>query len=183
VAHAAADAPLLLAQALMELAPRRAALARPATDAAYAAQSAPMWDWYARLRPHLFRHGDDLVRDSLALALLLRGGDLDLYIATNPGEAAYGIAHGMLPRTARASVPEAGPAGDSAFLMLLRDAWHPEAAMLLADFLLSPEAQAHAENPAFLGCPTVLASDRLPPAPHPTWLARVTADWSRRVTR
>jgi putative thiamine transport system substrate-binding protein len=80
--------------------------------------------------------------------------------------------------------------------------------MLLADFLLSPEAQAHDMDPRIAGSPTVLALEKLSPAdrkkfddlprplasltdaelgrplpePHPSWMTRITAEWERRVT-
>ncbi len=78
----------------------------------------------------------------------------------------------------------------------------------MSPFLLSPEAQAHAADPRFLGSPTVLALDKLTPAdrarfddvpklpglltaaelgktlpePHPSWMTRVAAEWEKRVT-
>lgn len=78
--------------------------------------------------------------------------------------------------------------------------------MVVANFLLSPEAQARAQDPAILGYGTVLnmdaleASDRavfegldlgvatLTPAqlgtalpePHPSWMTRIEADWITR---
>jgi putative thiamine transport system substrate-binding protein len=78
--------------------------------------------------------------------------------------------------------------------------------MVLANFLMSPEAQARKQDPAIWGDPTVLAVGRLPPAgrerfsslrlgvatlspealgptlpePHPSWVGRVEREWARR---
>ena len=78
--------------------------------------------------------------------------------------------------------------------------------MVVADFLLSPEAQARKQNPAIWGDFTVLAVDRLDPAdrerfrslplgaatlpperlgpafpePHPSWTLRLEQEWQRR---
>lgn len=78
--------------------------------------------------------------------------------------------------------------------------------MVLADFLMSPEAQAHAQDPNVLGYGTVLNmaalsdEDRarfdaldlgiatLTPAqlgrvqdePHPSWMTRIAEDWQSR---
>jgi putative thiamine transport system substrate-binding protein len=79
-------------------------------------------------------------------------------------------------------------------------------AMVLANFLMSPEAQARKQDPEVWGDPTVLALDRLPPderarfdtldlgvatlppealgptlpEPHPSWVERVEHEWARR---
>ena len=78
--------------------------------------------------------------------------------------------------------------------------------MVVANFLLSPEAQARALDPANLGYGTVLAVDELAPEdqaifeaidlgvatlapdelgpvlpePHPSWMERIEEDWIRR---
>ena len=79
-------------------------------------------------------------------------------------------------------------------------------ALVLADFLLSPEAQARKQAPEVWGNGTVLALDTLGPSdrarfdaldlgvatlppeelgaalpePHPTWMVRLEEDWVRR---
>ena len=81
--------------------------------------------------------------------------------------------------------------------------------MVVADFLMSPEAQAQKQNPEVWGDDTVLALDRLtdearalfeavprgpatlaPDAlgpvllePHPTWMTALEDDWRRRYLR
>jgi putative thiamine transport system substrate-binding protein len=78
--------------------------------------------------------------------------------------------------------------------------------MVLANFLMSPEAQARKQDPAVWGDPTVLAIDKLPaedrarfaaldlgvatlppeklgetlPEPHPSWVGRIEHEWARR---
>ena len=78
--------------------------------------------------------------------------------------------------------------------------------MVLADFLMSPEAQAHKQDPNVWGSFTVLDVNALPAAdkaafdvldlgvatlspaelgatqlePHPTWVAALEAEWARR---
>ena len=196
-----------LKQALVELAPDRAALAHPATGAPYAAATAPLWSWYTALRPHLWHGGRDFPASGPAQTTLFSDSEIDLYISFNPAEAATGIANGVLPPTARAYVLDGGTLANCSFVAIPYDAAHREAAMLLADFLLSPEAQAHAADPRMLGSPTVLdlarltqadrarfAAPNLPgmltsaelgaplPEPHPSWMTRVSAEWERRVT-
>ncbi len=198
-----------LKQALLELAADAAALRRPADDAAYIAATAPLWTWYDATRPNLWHGGRDFPASGPAQASLFGDGEIDLYPSFDPAEAAGGIARGTLPATARAYVLDGGTLGNCSFVAIPFNAAHRDAALLLADFLLSPEAQAYAADPRQLGSPTVLALGRLPPAdrarfeapphppglltaaelgaprqePHPSWMTRLAADWERRVLR
>jgi putative thiamine transport system substrate-binding protein len=197
-----------LKQALVELAPDRDALYRPATGAAFDAAAAPLFAWYDALRPSLWRQGRQFPETGAAQRTLLNDGELDLMLSFNPAEAAVGIAQDLLPRTARAYVLEGGTIGNASFLSVPFNAGNAAAALVTADFLLSPEAQAHAFDPRVLGAPTVLDVARLPPAdrarfdaipdlpgllrpdqlgraipePHPSWMDRVTAAWERRIS-
>jgi putative thiamine transport system substrate-binding protein len=198
-----------LKQALFELAPDTSLLARPAADAAYEAASAPLWAWYEALRPHLWRRGAQFPESGPAVRTLLNDGEIDLMISFNPAEAAVSIANDLLPRTARATGLAGGTIANTSFVAIPFNAANPEAAMAVADFLLSAEAQARMSDPRHLGNPTVLDVERLPPdarrhfrelpaipgmpsaaelgralpEPHPTWMTRLTADWERRVLR
>ena len=197
-----------LTQALMEMAPDRSVLQRPATDATFGAATAAMWTWYTALRPHLWRHGRVFPDSAAAQRTLMCDGEIDIMVSLNPAEAATSIANGTLPDTTRDYVPDGGTIGHCSFNAIPCNATHKAAAMLTADFLLSPEAQAHAMDARYLGSPTVLALDRLSPGdralfdreaggsgsqsavspqrllpqPHPSWMIRVAMEWERRAT-
>ncbi len=198
-----------LKQALIELAPDPAVLQRAVDDAGHAAATTPLWRWYDAMRPNFWHGGKDFPASGPAQANLFGDGEIDLYPSFDPAEAATGIARGTLPATSRAYVLDGGTLGNCSFMAIPFNAAHRDAALLLADFLLSPEAQARAADPRQLGSPTVLALARLSPAdrarfdalphppglltaaelgvprqePHPTWMTRLAADWERRVLR
>lgn len=194
-----------LKQALLELAADRAALAHPA-GANFAAITAPLWTWYAALRPALWRRGTNFPEGEPALRALLNDGEIDIMISFNPAEATASIASGRLPPTVRSFVLDGGTIGNCSFNAIPFNAANPEAAMVLADFLLSPAAQARSADPDRLGSPTVLDLGKLAPAdrarftsgpprpallsdaelgpalpePHPGWMTRLTEEWERR---
>ena len=194
-----------LKQALVEFAPNRTALERPAGEA-FAATTAPLWDWYAALRPHLWRRGTAFPDSGPAQRALLNDGEIDIMISFNPAEAAVAVATGTLPDTVRTSGLDGGTIGNCSFNAIPFNAANKAAALVLADFLLSPEAQAQAADPRVLGSPTVLALDRLAPAerarfdalprnpalpepaelgtalaePHPSWMTGLVDEWERR---
>jgi len=198
-----------LKQALIELAPDPAALARPVTEASFAPAATALFAWYDALRPNLWRRGQHFPESGPAQRPLMLDGEIDIFVSFNPAEAAIAIANGQLPPTARPFVLAGGTLGNASFLGIPFNAAQPAAAMLVADFLLSAEAQAHAADPRNLGAPTVLDLAALPPAdrarftalprspailepealgraleePHPSWMTRLTAAWEARSLR
>ena len=198
-----------LKQAMYELAPDPAVLQRPATDQSFAATAAPLWAWYERLRPALWRQGRQFPESGSAQRQLLADGEIDISISFSPSEASTSIASGHLPGSVRTFVLERGTIGNASFVAIPFNAAHRDGALVVANFLLSPEAQAHAQDPRALGATTVLDLARLDPAdrqrfvdlprgaatlspaelgrpllePHPSWMTRLTADWERRYAR
>lgn len=196
-----------LKQALVALAPDPEVLQRPATDDVYAETVAPLWDWYEDLRPHLWRGGTEFPENGPALNQLLADGEIDIAITFNPAEAASGALTGRLPDTTRVYFLEDGTIGNTSFVAIPFNAAHREGAMVVANFLMSPQAQARAQDPAHLGASTVLDLSRLPaeeraafdlgathpampdpeefvrvlPEPHASWMTRLVEDWERRI--
>ena len=195
-----------LKQALYELTADKAALARPAADADFAAATAPLWTWLDAAHPHLWRGGAEFPRNGQQQRQLLDDGEVDLSLSFNPGEASSAIAQGLLPDTVRTYVLDGGTIGNTHFVAIPYNAEAKAGAMVVADFLLSPEAQLRKEDPARWGDPTVLAMDKLDPAdraafaalprgpatlspselgatlpePHSTWMTRIEQEWQRR---
>jgi putative thiamine transport system substrate-binding protein len=195
-----------LKQALVELAPDPAVLAARADDPAYATATAPLWDFLDRLTPHLWRGGRAYPANGEALKPLMADGEIDLAISFSPGAASAAIAAGELPATVRSYVLDGGTIGNASFLAIPFNASAKAGAMVVANFLMSPEAQLRMQDPAHLGWGTVLAMDRLAPEdaaafaaldlgpatlspaelgpalpePHPSWMTRVAADWTAR---
>jgi putative thiamine transport system substrate-binding protein len=198
-----------LKQALYELAPDPAVLQRPADDATFATVTSPLWAWYDQLKPLLWRGGKEFPESGPAARALLNDGDIDLSISFNPAEAAVSAASGLLPETARVYTMDHGTIGNTSFVAIPYNAAHKEAAMVVANFLLDPVAQAHAQDLSGMGNVTVLDLAKLSPEdrkrfadlpkspamptneelgpillePHPSWMTRITGEWERRYVR
>lgn len=200
-----------LKQALVELTADPAALAAPVTDATYTAVTAPLWAYLDALTPYLWRAGQAYPATAPSLIQMMADGEIDIAFNFNPNEASNAIANFQLPDTVRSFVMEGGTLGNASFLAIPYNANAAAGAMVFADFLLSPEAQARMQDPSVWGSGTVLAMDRLTPddrarfealdlgvatlspdelgdplpEPHPSWVARLEADWTVRygVTR
>ena len=197
-----------LKHVLIELTPNPDALQRPVEEADFAAVTAPLWDWLEAAEPHLWRRGEGYPASGPALHQLLDDGEVDISMAFNPAEASAAIEAGRLPETVRTFILEDGTIGNTHFVAIPFNAAHVEGAMVVANFLMSPEAQAEKQDPAVWGDFTVLdvASlepadrerfDRLPrgiatlppealtpvrPEPHPSWMTEIEAEWLRRFS-
>jgi putative thiamine transport system substrate-binding protein len=197
-----------LKQAAMELAGDPALLQQPVTDATFAAVTAPLWAYLDRLHPVLWRQGRAWPTGYPQLRQMMDDGEIDIAFAFNPAEAASAISQGLLPPTTRAYVFDGGTIANTHFVAIPFNATATEAALVVADFLLSPEAQARKADPAVWGDPTVLDVARLPaadqarfaaarqaampsfddlrrvlPEPHPSWMVRIADEWRRRYAR
>jgi putative thiamine transport system substrate-binding protein len=196
-------------QALYELAPDPAALQKPATDDNFGSVTGPMWAWYDALRPHLWRQGRQFPDNGPAQRQLMNDGEIDMMIAFNPSEAAVAVTAGLLPDSVRTFTFAKGTIGNTSFVAIPYNAANKEGAMVVANFLLEPATQAHAQDIRQMGNFTVLDVDRLAPAdrarfaglprhpalptaaelgttllePHPSWMTRITAEWERRYSK
>jgi putative thiamine transport system substrate-binding protein len=197
-----------LKHVLIELTPDRDALQRPVEEADFAAVTAPLWDWLKGVEPHLWRQGEGYPASGPALHQLLDDGEVDFSMAFNPAEASAAIEAGRLPETVRTFILADGTIGNTHFVAIPFNAAHKAGAMVVADFLMSPEAQARKQDPTVWGDFTVLdvagleaadraRFDRLPrgiatlpiealtpvrPEPHPSWMTEIEAEWLRRFS-
>ncbi len=195
-----------LKQMLVEVIDNAGDLAQPATDDNYDVVTAPLWDYLAELTPVLWREGRAYPPSGTRQIQLMNDGELDLAISFSPGAASTAIANYELPDTVRTFVLDKGTIGNASYVAIPYNSSAKEGAMVLANFLLSPEAQANAQDPNVLGYGTVLDVSGLPvedkmrfesldlgiatlsPAelglaqaePHPSWMTRIADDWQKR---
>ncbi|PZA00508.1 ABC transporter substrate-binding protein [Gammaproteobacteria bacterium 2W06] len=198
-----------LKQALIELTPDPAVLQAPVEEADFATATAPLWGWYDAIQPHLWRGGETYPANESEQQRLLNDGAVDIGLSFDPASTAAAIKQGLLPPTARVLIPEAGSIGNVSFVAIPYNARHTAGARVVANFLLSPRAQAHMQNIEVLGAFSVLDFDRLSaeqrarfealpdapalpsrealgrtlPEPHPSWMTRLIETWAQRYTR
>lgn len=186
--------------------PDPARLQRPVEEAEFDASTEGVWVRLDRLRPHLWRGGRAYPATGQALHQLLDDGEVDFSMAFNPAEASSLILAGRLPATVRSFVFAEGTIANTHFLAIPFNAAHREGALVTAEFLLSPEAQARKQDVAVWGDPTVLDLAALTPAdrarferlelgpatlppdqlgkalpePHPSWMVLLERRWTQR---
>ncbi|MGF1560946.1 MAG: ABC transporter substrate-binding protein, partial [Geminicoccaceae bacterium] len=183
-----------------------AVLQQPATDETFAKLTEAMWPMLEAVQPALWRSGQAYPASGPAMHQLLADGEIDVSMAFNPVEASRAIADGILPDTVRTFILEDGTIANSHFVAIPYNAAHKAGALVVANYLLSPEAQAEKLKPEVWGDGTVLdlralsAEQRalfeaiprgiatLPPEaleprllePHPSWMTRIEEVWQER---
>ncbi|MDT8428311.1 MAG: ABC transporter substrate-binding protein [Pseudomonadales bacterium] len=196
-----------LKQAALELATTPAALYQPVTEADFEQVTAPLWEFLDRLHPHLLRSGRSFPASGAELRRYMSDGEIALAFSFNPAEAMLAIKNGELPPSVRSYVLSGGTLANVSFLAIPFNARSKAAAMAVANFLLSPEAQARAQDPDFLGSTAVIALSQLNPAqrqlfnfqrhpalpaaeelqrqlqePHPSWMPALEQAWLQRYS-
>jgi putative spermidine/putrescine transport system substrate-binding protein len=93
------------------------------------------------LAPYLWRQGKTYPESPIRLEQLLADGEVDFAISYHPAEASKMIHDGLYPDTVRTFVFKEGTIANTHFVAIPFNAAHKEGAMVVANFLLSPEAQ------------------------------------------
>lgn len=172
----------------------------------YDAVTAPLWSFMDALTPLLWRQGRAYPETGPRQFQLINDGEIDLAFSFSPGEASTAIANFQLPDTVRTYVLDGGTLGNASFVAIPYNSSAREGAMVVADILLSPQAQLRAQMPDILGYGTVLDMTKLDPAdraafdaldlgiatltpaelgqvlpePHPGWATRIAEEWVAR---
>jgi putative thiamine transport system substrate-binding protein len=190
-------------QALIEHAPDTSALSRPVTPEALATQAAPLWRFLDALHPHLWRGGKQFPNNAGAMTQMMADGELLASITFNPNTAANEIAAKRLPASVSSWQFAKGTIGNTHFVAIPFNAPSKAGAQVVANFLLSPLAQARKADIDVWGDPTVLDTARLPanerarfqsalrpgqlrqsaptlPEPHASWVEAIEKEWTRR---
>ena len=192
-----------LKQLLLDLNPERSALYRPVTPAAFAQAAAPLWRTLDALHPQLWRAGRQFPLNAEAMRQMLADGELLLALTFNPNDVANEIAAKRLPASIVSYQFESGTIGNTHFVAIPVNASASDGAQVVANFLLSPEAQARKADIGVWGDPTVLALERLSPTdrarfaaqplpgqvarsapalpePHGSWVEPLEREWLKR---
>jgi putative thiamine transport system substrate-binding protein len=195
-----------LKQTLMELVADRSVLERPPSHFEFSRITGPLWSYLDELHPLLWRRGQAFPANSAELRQLLADREIDVAFSFNPSEASLAIARNELPKSVRSYVLEGGTIGNANFLAIPFNATAKEGAMVTANFLLSPEAQAKKQDPSVWGGLSVLSIAKLTqadkklfeqlkpgiatmpfaelgpalPEPHPEWMTGITEMWLQR---
>ncbi len=115
------------------------------------------------LRPALWRGGSTYPESPVRMDTLFADGELDFSFSYHQGDASRKILDGLFPETVRTFVFDEGTIANTHFVAIPYNAADTAAAMVVADFLLSPEAQLEKARPEVWGDFPALSQRKLPP--------------------
>jgi putative spermidine/putrescine transport system substrate-binding protein len=125
-------------------------------------KTAPLvWDWLNDIQPFLWQKGRTYPRDSAFLDTLFARGEVALGMSYHPSHAQNMIIEGSYPDTVRTFILKDGSIFNTHFTAIPFNAPNKAGAMVLADFLVSVDAQVSKFNPENWGDFPVLDLDRL----------------------
>lgn len=130
-----------------------------------------LFTWLETLTPHFWRGGEAYPLGVADVHRLFANGEVDFSMSNNQNDVIAKVRQGVLPASSRPLLLEDGTIANAHYLGIPANARNPAGAMVVADFLLSPEAQYQKQRPEVWADGTVLDIRRLPPE----WRARFAA--------
>ena len=184
----------------------KAQLNLPATEQNTEMVLAPLWAFLDDLHPSLWRKGEQFVQTGAHMRRLVDDTELSLAFTFSAPEVPAAVQRYDLPESIRSYAMSDGSLSNTHFVAIPYNASHPQAAQLVANFLLSPEAQAKKQTPDIWGDKTVLVPSTLSPEqqalfkdnkphpsalpfdsikrtvsePHPSWVDAIMQGWQAR---
>jgi putative spermidine/putrescine transport system substrate-binding protein len=138
------------------------------TEERYAMGRSAVFGWLDSLRTDFWRGGETYPPDVAAMHRLFANAEIDFSMSNNQHDVLNKVRQGVLPPTARALLLRDGTIANAHYVGIPFNAPNAAGAMIVADFLLSPEAQLRKLDPEVWADGTVLD------------VSRLTAEWRER---
>jgi len=178
----------------------------PATEENTALVLDPLWAFLDNFHPTLWRNGEQFVQTGAQMRRLVDDTELSLAFTFSAPEVPAAVQRYDLPQSIRSYAMSDGSLSNTHFVAIPYNASHPQTAQLVANFLMSPEAQAKKQTPSVWGDKSVLVQSTLSPAqqalfktkqphpsalpfdsvkrtvsePHPSWVEAIQQGWQAR---
>lgn len=198
-----------LKQALIETTHYPDALSKPVSSVDFEQVTKPLWTFLDELHPNAWRAGTSFPGSSEQMMRLLDDQEIDLALSFDVSAASVQIDQGNLNDTVRSYVFDKGTIGNTHFVGIPYNSASTAGAQVVANFLLSPEAQLKKQNPTTWGDLSVLSYntlklsdqtkfDQLPrgiatltlqelgeslPEPHVSWVEALEKEWRKRYAK
>lgn len=190
-----------LEQLLIVLTKTPDALKAAPDPATFEQVTAPLWHYLDQFHPYLWREGKSFPPTPARMDRMLADGELLFSLTFNPAHVDNLIGRRQLPASARSFGFSDGMLGNVHFVAIPANSSAKAGAQVVANFLMSPEAQIRKADPAVWGDASVLDSSRLAAAqktqleklaprsqhpvpflaePHAAWVTAIEQAWLRR---
>jgi putative spermidine/putrescine transport system substrate-binding protein len=119
----------------------------PFDQAKFDEAAAKTWEILNRIEPSLWRSGETYPQTKEELDNLFSNGEVAMTMTYGPGEVGGLVSRGIFPETTREFVFDEGTIGNNHFEAIPYNSPNKAGAMVVADIILSPEAQYEKANP------------------------------------
>lgn len=111
----------------------------------------PTIDYLNELKPYLWNEGESYPSDNPTLVNMFADGELIMAMSYNPNAASTGVVDGQFNENVRTAVFDKGTIANTHFLAISKGSSNKDAATVLINLILSPEAQISKADPEVLG--------------------------------
>jgi putative spermidine/putrescine transport system substrate-binding protein len=154
----------LLKSFLVELSGSPDGLNGPFDETKYERLAPQLWAYLNRIKPYFWKEGQTFPKENTQMTQLFATGELLLGYGFGQGGIEEKVREGLFPKTTRAYAWDMGTIKNANYLGIPHQAGNKAGAMVVINFLLSPEVQLRSINPKTMDSNTVLDVDRLPQA-------------------
>lgn len=123
--------------------------------------SEPVIKYLNEIKPYLWNKGESFPATQAQQDLLFKNGEILFTMGFEVGKTAGLVKTGVYPNTVKAYVFDTGSIGNSHYLAIPQNSQNIAGALMVIDYLESPEAQLEKMQPAVWGDMTILSPDKL----------------------
>ena len=124
--------------------------------------SKKLWDFINSNKEYFWKEGETFPKEQTKVAQLMANGEIYVSYGFSEGGIEETVISGLFPKSTRAYAWKNGTIKNSNYLGILDNAPEKAAAMVVINFLISPEAQFKKSHPDGADLNTILTVDRLP---------------------
>ncbi len=131
----------LLKSWLVELAGGMQVLDGPFDEKKYQIYSTQLWQFINKNKKYFWKNGETFPTSNVTIAQMFSSGELDFSFAFGNTDIDIKVAEGLYPNTSKGYILKAGSIHNTSYLGIPYNSVNKEAAMVVCNFLISPEAQ------------------------------------------
>jgi putative thiamine transport system substrate-binding protein len=166
----------------------------------------PLWEFLTKLHPNLWRKGKYFMQSGVEMRRLVDDTEISLAFTFSAPQVPVAVTRYDLPESIRSYAMEDGSLSNTHFVGIPFNASNAESAQIVANFLLSIEAQAYKQQASVWGDRSVLIASTLTVSqkslfktqtphlsalpfssikktlsePHPSWVDAIQSGWQER---
>jgi len=129
---------------------------------AYQKYSGQLWEYINRIKPYFWKEGETFPSTIGAMDQMFATGELNFSMRFGVNAIDNQVVDGSYPKSARAYAWSSGTIQNTNYVGIMKHSGNKAAAMVVANFLLSPEAQYEKRKMSRNGSRTVLEEEKLP---------------------